>query len=427
MRVGYQKRTIAGDKTICLPVPDGVDYDIWIKDPVGFRQYLDEQIRIHPELFPPAISTGYQLIGFVESKKQQIRTRRLMVKDGSRQCYQIRPDTMMPYMVGTTEEVAKGLDLRRYGVPYEGIARVLGHSPMYWYSATQALGRISIVGSLAKEASVCFPHLVADEKHSWWLGKRIYIAVTAAKGCFLGVGLAKSASTEDLTTAYGEFAQEAYAIKADYCPETVNLDGWEATQAAWQQLFPRVVIMNCFLHFVLGIQQRCRANKNLYKTLTEDLWNLYHSLNPSQFGQRLRRFMEWVEAEIEMPAVILEKVRKLCVQKENFKLTFQHPGAYRTSNQVDRLMNYQDRLLYAMQYFHGSEKAIRQGIRAMAMLWNFHPYSQKVQRKAPYSQSPFEALNGFRYHDHWLRNLIIASSLNGRLTGKSVPLKLEAN
>jgi hypothetical protein len=38
MRVGYQKRTIAGDKTICLPVPDGVDYDIWIKDPVGFRE-----------------------------------------------------------------------------------------------------------------------------------------------------------------------------------------------------------------------------------------------------------------------------------------------------------------------------------------------------------------------------------------------------
>jgi hypothetical protein len=32
----------------------------------------------------------------------------------------------MPYMVGTTEEVEKGLYLRRYGVPYEGIAHVLG-------------------------------------------------------------------------------------------------------------------------------------------------------------------------------------------------------------------------------------------------------------------------------------------------------------
>jgi len=29
----------------------------------------------------------------------------------------LRPDTVMPYMVGTTEEVEKGWYLRRYGVP----------------------------------------------------------------------------------------------------------------------------------------------------------------------------------------------------------------------------------------------------------------------------------------------------------------------
>jgi Uma2 family endonuclease len=31
-----------------------------------------------------------------------------------------------------------------HGVPYAGIAHVLGQSAMYWYQATQALGRISI-------------------------------------------------------------------------------------------------------------------------------------------------------------------------------------------------------------------------------------------------------------------------------------------
>jgi hypothetical protein len=40
---------------------------------------------------------------------------------------------------------------------------------------------------------------------------------------------------------------------------------------------------------------------------------------------------------------------------------------------------------------------------------------------APYSMSLFEDLNGFRYQDHWLRNLLIASSLNG--TGGGKPLK----
>jgi hypothetical protein len=56
MRVGYRKRGPAGDKTICLPLPDGIDYAKWIEDRAGYRQYLDEQIAVHPELLPPEIS-----------------------------------------------------------------------------------------------------------------------------------------------------------------------------------------------------------------------------------------------------------------------------------------------------------------------------------------------------------------------------------
>jgi hypothetical protein len=63
----------------------------------------------------------------------------------------------MPYMGGMSEEVEKGLYLRRYGVPYEGIAHVLGHSAMYWYRATQALGRPSMVGSRVKDPAAIPP------------------------------------------------------------------------------------------------------------------------------------------------------------------------------------------------------------------------------------------------------------------------------
>jgi hypothetical protein len=150
MRVGYRKRTTAGDKTICLPLPAAIDYDQWIEDSEQFRRYLDEQIAQHPEIFPANIGQGYWLTGFVESKRQPMKIRRILLKR-SRQTYQLRPDTVMPYMIGTTAEVEKGLYLRRYGVPYEGIAHVLGHSPMYWYNATQALARISLVGSTVKD------------------------------------------------------------------------------------------------------------------------------------------------------------------------------------------------------------------------------------------------------------------------------------
>jgi hypothetical protein len=149
-------RTTSGDKTICLPITPEVEYKDLVEDTVAYRAYLDRMIEQHPELFPADISEGYSFHGFVESGKLHLRTRRIRLK-ARRQAYQLRPDTVMPYMSGTTEDVEKGLYLRRYGVPYEGIAHVLGHSAMYWYNITQALGRISIVGATVKDPSAIPP------------------------------------------------------------------------------------------------------------------------------------------------------------------------------------------------------------------------------------------------------------------------------
>lgn len=60
MRPGYRKRTIAGDKTICLPFPEGAEYEALLEDAEASRQYLDRHIREHPELFPSDIEQGYQ-------------------------------------------------------------------------------------------------------------------------------------------------------------------------------------------------------------------------------------------------------------------------------------------------------------------------------------------------------------------------------
>jgi hypothetical protein len=266
---------------------------------------------------------------------------------------------------------------------------------------------------------------VADEKHSWWLGDRIYIAVTAAMGCFLGVGIAENADAEALGQAYGGFHQEALALDPKYQPESVNTDGWGATQAAWKSLFPGITLILCFLHSVLGIQKHCRRQGDLFQTVTDKLWRLYHSENRAQFGQRLRRLLEWVNhPETELPDVLRQKLLALKAKAPDFAVTFDLPDAARTSNGVDRLINYQDRILYSMQYFHGTLDSANQAVRAMAMLWNFHPYCRKVQDQEPHSMSPFEDLNRFRYHDDWLRNLLIASSLNGRGTAKSLKHKL---
>ncbi len=246
------------------------------------------------------------------------------------------------------------------------------------------------------------PQLVADEKHRWWWGKRVYLTVTAAAGCFFGVSLAPRADAVALPQAYGEFQREAQQFNPNYCPESVTTDGWDATQQAWQALFPNITVVLCFLHIVLGVQSLCRRTSEVFKEVSDQLWHLYDSLNRRQFSQRLRRLLEWAkQTDNGLPDKARQKLLKLPNKAAQLNVPFDLPQSYRTSNQADRLINYQDRILYAMQYFHGTLAAAKQGLRAMALLWNFHPYGRKVQALHPHSMSPFEDLNGFRYHDNW--------------------------
>ena len=110
---------------------------------------------------------------------------------------------------------------------------------------------------------------------------------------------------------------------------------------------------------------------------------------------------------------------KLCRPAAQFTVPYQFPQAHPTSNMGDRLMNHQDRLLYTMQYFHGDKEWARLYLRSMALVWNFHPYGARTRSEQSARISPFTDLNGFRYHDNWLHNLLIASSMNGRQTLQS--------
>lgn len=179
-------------------------------------------------------------------------------------------------------------------------------------------------------------------------------------------------------------------MNPNYSPQSANTDGWDPTQQAWKALFPNITLVLCFLHTVLGIQSLCRRMSSVFQVLTDKLWHLYHSFNRRQFAQRLRRLMEWTQrTDHDLPDKARQKLLTLPTKAAQFNVIFDQPQAYRTSNQVDRLMNYQDRILYAMQYFHGTLESAKQGLRAMALLWNFHPYTRKVHAMEPHSMSPF--------------------------------------
>lgn len=260
---------------------------------------------------------------------------------------------------------------------------------------------------------------MADEKHTRLKRLKAYLAMTAAKGCLLGSQLCKSAGYDSLRQAYGVFRQEVHQHLPDYSPKSVTIDGWDATRQAWQFLFPGIIWILCFLHEVIKVRDLSRSKPSLWKVLEDKLWHVYKGETKRSFAQRLRRLLEWADKQTLRDS-IAGRIERLRQKSKLFQRAYEMEGAPRTSNAVDRPMNYIDRVLFSMQYFHGTWEAANQSARAMAVLWNFHPFCRKAQQNTG-CLCPFEQLNGFRYHDNWLRNYLIASSLNGRRALPSDP------
>jgi hypothetical protein len=286
---------------------------------------------------------------------------------------------------------------------------------MYWYRLERSLGRFSLVGTTVQAAERLPRHLVADEKHTTLVDgktRKVYLAATAGGGCCLGMALAETAGADDLTAAYGVFRDEARCLDPEYRPETVNTDGWPATQAAWRAVFKGVTLILCFLHAFLKIRERAVHLKETFDGLRERVWEAYHAPNARSFSQRLRRLREWAKDHVGKE-VVREKVLALCAKRPAFVRAYDHPGCYRTSNLVDRLLRRLDYHLYCTQHLHGTTVAAGQGLRGWALIHNFAPSCPETVRDSPGLRSPAERLNGMRYHAEWLQNLLISASLGG--------------
>jgi hypothetical protein len=207
----------------------------------------------------------------------------------------------------------------------------------------------------------------------------------------------------------GACAKEAKALAPTSQARSVCTDGWEATRQAWRGLFPKVTRVRCFLHALL---QRKKPGAGQWRhQVLDKAWQVSQAATKRQFAQRLRRVAEWTPLPRRGP--VAQRVLQRCRRRSDCTPAYACPQAHRTSNAVDRLMNSQDRLLYAMRYWHGTTDSARLAVRAMARQWHFHPSGARLRRDQPSRGSPFDDLNGFQYHPHWLHNLLIASSLGG--------------
>jgi len=401
-------------KRITLPIT--IEKYREIVDECGmFRKWIDQMVVEHPELFPKAIGFGYSLHDDRTSGKlKDVRLRRICLKAlddaGKKQVFTIAPSGVMPYFVGYTDDVEKALFLRRFFVPYWALTYVFGRDDNYWYRMEQQFGRCNLVQTVIKDPEKLPKHLLADEKITWLNGEEVVVATTVGDDCILGVSVALGVDTANLTEAYQHFKDEAQVLNPDYEPETVNTDGWGATQKAWSSLFPMIIIIECFLHAYIKIRERAHHLKEVFNQLSQRVWDVYRAANATSFRSKAEELRLW--AEKNTTGYVLESALKLCKKVDRFVLAYDHPLAHRTSNMLDRHMNPMDRWLDGTRFFHGHWASSERSIRAWAVLNNFGPYCPRAGISKTFS-SPAHRMNGFVYHSNWLHNLLVATSMSG--------------
>jgi hypothetical protein len=395
-----------GAKQIVIPMTRTQYDEIW-HDPRRVRASLDGWVRSAPELFPTGFDPGYRLHGFGRPSRKLpgLKLRKVVTADGV--SYWLRPSFVAGYMTGTVEELAYPLLLAAHGVPPWLLRIGFGHGEMYWYRVVERLGRSSLVGATVRDPARLPEHLAADEHHADWAGQKGYIATTVGGGCILGVALTSAADDDHLQEAYGVFAAEARDVEPGYAPETVNTDGWAATRNAFLSLFPGIVVVLCFLHGFLKVRDRCRKARDLHGRI----WEAYRAATAEEFGRRMGELQRWC-ATRTWTAPVGEMLEKLWAKAGPYAVAYDHPGCHRTSNAVDRPMNRLCRLMYAGRGLHGHQGSSERRLRGWALLQNFRPYAPRGKCPRAF-ESPAHRLNGRRYHEHWLHNLMASTSLMG--------------
>ena len=290
-RTAKSQETARGSRQICIPMTPSQYATIW-PDAAQVRRYLAPLIQQSPELFPPEMHAGYWLTGHLpESKKMPgIRLRQLQTSHGT---YTLRPSFVMSYMTGTVSELEHPLFLMSLGVPCWAITRIYGHNDMYWYRHLERLGRNRLVGTTVSLGEHLPKHLVADEHHADWGGRKRLCGVHGRSGVHSrSSALCPGRMKPIYALAMKFLPRKLRALNPEYQPETVNIDGWQATRNAFVHLFNCITPILCFLHGFISIRDRSRQEHGLHQAL----WQVYHSDDAEQFRDQMEQFWRTCQA-----------------------------------------------------------------------------------------------------------------------------------
>ena len=352
-----------GYRTIRLPLAESA-YARFLPDRSSAEDRLEELYAECADLFPDTFPWGDTFFGLTEpSLPQHLRCRRLRLEQG-RPVFPIAPAFGRPSRTGRPQDVDHAWFWRRFPVPWWAMAHVLGRKAMYGYRLAQGLGRCRVVGTTGKSPKRFPTDRVAEEQPSWWPGERVDIATTAAHDGLLGASVAPSASQAAGDKASGVCASDAQVLEAEYAPETVKTEGWQATPGAGKALCTHLTVSLGLLQAFLKIRARAtQAWGESFAQVQKRGWEASNAPSNRAFSQRLRRLRAWAETAFP-DGRMKNQTLDVCGKRDQVNKSYDHPGAHRTSKMVDRLRKWLDRAFFKAQYFHGTPDAAESRVRA---------------------------------------------------------------
>jgi len=270
------------------------------------------------------------------------------------------------------------------GLSLEICAIIENVCPMAIYRLVCSIGRNGLV-ELGTRCHLPLPqYVIADEKHSHCLDKRVYLPTIGCGRVIWHLGYTSSKSVNAFAESYGEFKRAAKAIDLSYQALGILTDGFNSTRKSLSQLFAFAKLANCMLHATFKLPAQIKGvTKAVRQTLCCQFRQIFFvqktrkTPNSRSLSQRLRRFTEQVThlggEENGM------RVRKWIQRKKpGWHVLFADANIPRTTTLIDQFHNAMDRKLFMMKGFHHEQGSQRVFLNGFAILTNLIPYQRRA-------------------------------------------------
>jgi hypothetical protein len=327
--------------------------------------------------------------------------------------FTVLPHFVLRYRRMSPDVARQALIATHGGISLEWCATIFNISTMSLYRLICALGHHSVVMVLTRCGLPLPTYILADEKHSRCLTKRVYLPTIVRGRVLWHLGYSASKSAAAFTESYGAFQRAALEHEASYQVRGALTDGFDSTVSSMRTLFPRARLGYCLRHALNKLPDKLiGVSASVRQGLRSTFHALLHrcrqrkSLRVVALGQRLRHFADRITTTVGEAHG--ERIRHwFQAKKAGWYTVLADPQMPAMSTVLDQAHNAIDRKLFAMKGFHhpgGSQTAFLTGL---AHLYNLIPYQRRALNAG---KCGVEVEGGRVPTSDWMLNLQILTS-----------------